>query len=68
MEDINTGIRAAWEMSGQTSSSPSLKFHQETKLLIARGTEQELRLVQEVLKALERGTAAKKQVDVKKAQ
>ena len=66
LDDINTAIRATWEMSGQTST-PALKFHKETKLLIVRGSEQELKLVQEVLKALELGTATRKAGDVKKA-
>ena len=44
MDDINAAIRTAWDMLGKPSSA-SLKFHRETKLLIARGTEEELKLV-----------------------
>jgi len=62
LEDINAAIRTAWEMLGQ-SSSPALKFHKETKLLIAKGNEQELKLVQEVLKSLEFGAAQKRSAD-----
>jgi hypothetical protein len=65
LDDINAAIRTAWEMSGKTSG-PSLKFHKETKLLIAKGTEDELKLAMEVLKALEQASVDKKMAEAKK--
>jgi len=59
LEEINTAIRATWEMVG-AGSSPALKFHSETKLLIARGNEQELKLAEEVLAQLQVGIRTKK--------
>jgi len=67
LDDINAAIRTAWEMVGQPSSA-SLKFHKETKLLIAKGNDQELKLVQEVLKSLELASSLKKVSDPKKSQ
>jgi hypothetical protein len=59
LEDINAAIRTSWEMLGK-SSTPSLKFHKETRLLIAKGDEEELKLALEVLKSLEQSADAKK--------
>ena len=67
LDDINAAIRTAWEMMGQ-SSSASLKFHKETKLLIAKGNDQELKLVQEVLNSLQLASDLKRPSDPKKSQ
>jgi hypothetical protein len=67
LEEINTAIRATWQMLGQPSNA-ALKFHPETKLLIARGNEQELKLAQEVLKELQVGMVAKKTNNAKAGQ
>jgi hypothetical protein len=60
LDDINAAIRTAWEMLGK-SSTPALKFHRETKLLIAKGDEEELKLVVEVLKSLDMAAKLTKQ-------
>jgi hypothetical protein len=67
LDDINAAIRTAWEMIGKTTTA-SLKFHKETKLLIAKGNDQELNLVQEVLKSLQLASNVKKVSDSKKPQ
>jgi hypothetical protein len=65
LDDINAAIRTSWEMLGK-SSTASLKFHKETKLLIAKGNEEELKLAFEVLKSLQQAAAVKKQADANK--
>jgi hypothetical protein len=60
LDDINAAIRTSWEMLGK-SSTATLKFHKETKLLIAKGDEEELKLAFEVLKSLQQAAAVKKQ-------
>ncbi|HEV8541116.1 MAG TPA: hypothetical protein VGR78_01880 [Verrucomicrobiae bacterium] len=65
LEDINTAISAAWQML-EPKSSPALKFHKETSLLIARGTDQELKLVGDVLRSLELRASFKKTAESKK--
>ena len=49
-----------------TSNTPGLKFHKETKLLIIKGTEEELKMAFEVLKSLQQAAGAKKQTDPSK--
>jgi hypothetical protein len=65
LEDINAAIRTSWDMLGK-SSSPSLKFHRETKLLIAKGNEEELKLMVDVLRSLEQAANTKKRAEVSK--
>ena len=65
LEDINAAIRASWEMLSK-SSTASLKFHKETKLLIAKGDDEELKLAAEVLKSLQQAAAVKKQAELHK--
>lgn len=54
IEDITTAIQTAWSMMGKTKSNTAdtLKFHQETKLLIAVGEESQLQVIDDVLQAL----------------
>jgi hypothetical protein len=51
IEDITTAIETSWKMLG-VKSPPELKFHPETKLLIAVGPEAQLRNIDELLVAL----------------
>jgi hypothetical protein len=67
LDDINAAIRTTWEMMGKPTTA-SLKFHKETKLLIAKGNDRELNLVQEVLKSLELASNVKRASDSKKSQ
>jgi hypothetical protein len=65
LDDINAAIRTSWEMLGK-SSTPSLKFHKQTKLLIAKGDEEELKLASEVLKSLMQAAGVKRQAELSK--
>lgn len=51
VEDITTAIQTGWKMLG-VKSPPQLKFHPETKLLIAVGPNEELATIDAVLKEL----------------
>ena len=52
VEDIATAIKTAWEMISKDHTG-ELKFHVETNLLIAVGTQDELNTAQDVLATLE---------------
>lgn len=65
LDDITTAIQTAWKMEGLTSpqvqaalktqglsAPPELKFHKETKLLIAYGEPSQLQTIDQVLQAL----------------
>jgi cell division protein FtsB len=52
--DIVTAVETAWGM-GAKERTAQLKFHDETKLLIAMGTEFELDIIDRVLTELRRG-------------
>lgn len=54
VEDITTAIRTGWELLG-VEDLPTLKFHQETKLLIAVGDPGLLATIDEVLRQLRDG-------------
>ena len=51
IEDITTAIETGWQMLGQTSR-PEIKFHKDTKLLIAVGEPGKLSLIDSVLAQL----------------
>lgn len=50
IEDVITAIRTGWGM--QNVTAPELKFHPETKLLIAVGSEDDLKLIDSALQQL----------------
>jgi hypothetical protein len=52
VDDIVTAVSIGWEMVPGGKSAPSLKFHEETKLLIVRGNRDELRIAEDVLDKL----------------
>jgi hypothetical protein len=52
VDDITTAIQTGWKMAGITSP-PELNYHKETKLLIAFGEPNELKTIDDVLKALQ---------------
>jgi hypothetical protein len=54
IDDLTTAIETAWGLSPTVQKEPpgTLKFHKDTELLIVVGTEEELRLVTEVLTSL----------------
>ena len=51
IEDITTAIETGWKMLGETEP-PEIKFHKDTKLLIAVGEPSKLVLIQSVLTQL----------------
>ena len=53
VDDIITAIETGWKMMDDGAPNPSLKFHQETKLLIAVGVvDGKLQVIDDVLKQL----------------
>jgi hypothetical protein len=56
IEDITTAIQTGFKMLG-AGVGPTLKFHPETKLLIAVGQERDFQLIDDVLKELAKSTA-----------
>jgi hypothetical protein len=59
VDDVTTAIQTGWKMAG-TSPTPALSFHKETKLLIAVGDPNQLRIIDQVLGALSASTPAPK--------
>jgi len=51
VEDITTALETAWKMLGE-KSTPDLKFHKDTQLLIAVGSPDKLALIESVLAQL----------------
>jgi hypothetical protein len=51
VDDITTAIKTGWEMLGDTSPA-TIRFHRDTKLLIAVGEPSKLETIDAVLKAL----------------
>lgn len=51
VEDITTALETAWKMLGE-KSTPDLKFHKDTQLLIAVGPPDKLALIEAVLAQL----------------
>lgn len=58
IEDITTSIQTGWKLLG-LEKAPTLKFHPETKLLIAVGKEIDLQVINSVLSELRGGKAGK---------
>jgi hypothetical protein len=54
VEDITTALETAWKMLGE-KTMPDLKFHKETRLLIAVGESDKLALIDQVLTQLPNG-------------
>jgi hypothetical protein len=64
VEDITTAVKTAWSMMGDDSGA-QLKYHTDTKLLIAVGTSAQLSILSQVLTSLESGMEhARKTSDV----
>ncbi|HTL55889.1 MAG TPA: hypothetical protein VL361_09425 [Candidatus Limnocylindrales bacterium] len=59
IEDITTAIQTGWKMLG-VKSTPQLKFHPETKLLIAVGPVDQLRTINDVLQELKSAPSSPK--------
>ena len=59
VEDITTAIETAWKMLGITRQ-PEIKYHKDTKLLIAVGGEDKLLMIDEALRQLSRGSPVQK--------
>ena len=56
VEDITTAIEAGWNLQSETKAEktprPTIKFHEETKLLICAGSKLEIEMIPQVLKGL----------------
>lgn len=54
VNDLTTAIRTAWTAAGEGAEPPAeaLRFHKETKLLIATGTPEQLSVVQSIVDLL----------------
>ena len=59
VEDITTAIATAWDMLG-TAPHPHMKYHKDTKLLIAVGEANKLQMIDEALGQLSRGSPKQK--------
>jgi hypothetical protein len=62
VEDITTALKTAWDMLGNSpvlrnSNNPEIKYHKDTRLLIAVGEPEKLKLIDDVLKQLSVGVA-----------
>ena len=70
VNDLTTAIRTAWTAAGEGKEPPTdaLRFHKETKLLIATGTGEQLSVVQSIvnlLKARSQPSADAKDVEIR---
>lgn len=54
VEDITTAVKTAWGMMGDDAGA-QLKYHTDTKLLIAVGTTEQLSILSQVLSSLDTG-------------
>ncbi len=59
VEDITTAIETAWKMLG-IAPQPEMKYHKDTKLLIAVGEADKLQMIDEALSQLSRGSPKEK--------
>lgn len=59
VEDITTAIETAWKMLG-IAQGPEMKYHKDTKLLIAVGEADKLQMIDEALSQLSRGSPKQK--------
>lgn len=67
IEELVTAIQTAWEMES-TEPAAKLKFHPDTKLLIALGREKELKIIQMVLSQLKLETSESPQETTNKTE
>lgn len=51
VEDVTTAIKTGWELSG-AKTQPTMKFHEETKLLVVAGDQYQHQMVNQVLSSL----------------
>jgi hypothetical protein len=55
VEDITTAMETAWKMLG-VNPQPDMKYHKDTKLLIAVGEEDKLKMIDDALAQLSKGS------------
>jgi hypothetical protein len=68
VDDITTAIQTGWKMeehglSDGKSNIPEVNYHKETKMLIAYGDDEKLRMIDSVLQTLPRTTASVSELD-----
>jgi hypothetical protein len=66
VDDITTAIQTGWKMSG-VLAVPELKYHKETRLLIAFGEPDNLATIDSVLKTLPPSNATRNELDTLRA-
>ena len=59
VEDITTAVQTGWKMLGVTKP-PEITYHKDTKVLIAVGEEDKVKLIGDVLKQLSQGKPKEK--------
>jgi hypothetical protein len=59
VEDITTAVETSWKMLGVTKP-PQITYHKDTKVLIAVGEEDKVKLIGDVLKQLSQGKPKEK--------
>lgn len=62
VDDITTAVETAWKMA-EVAAPPELKYHKETKMLIAYGDPVNLKTISDVLNALPASTATHEVID-----
>ena len=67
VDDITTAIQTGWKMMDD-SDTPTIRFHKETKLLIAVGERSKLETIDAVLMALEPPPRTEEQAKIKARQ
>lgn len=58
IDDVLTAAKTAWQML-DSSSTPELKYHSDTKLLVVKGTDEQQVLIRSVMEELEMTVRAK---------
>jgi hypothetical protein len=58
IDDVLTAAKTAWQML-DSSSSPEMKYHSDTKLLVVKGTDEQQKLIRSVMGELELTVRAK---------
>jgi hypothetical protein len=67
VEDVTTAVKGAWELMN-VQEEPAIKYHKDTKLLIAFGEPSELALINQVISELSNNVRIKQAMAAKTAE
>lgn len=67
VEDVTTAVKGAWELM-EVREEPAIKYHKDTKLLIAFGEPNELALINQVISELSNNVRIKQAMAAKTAE